>query len=496
MPYKFLKNYSFFIVAALVIVIESINILKGNWQSDFWEHSSAIKVLSENLFNPSHPYLKLNISHPFFSPYNITVAAFAKVAHLNSIQALSFMAFFNLVFLLFSFYRFCLSLFNDKANMIAALSLIFILFFWGQAPFGWSGFYHFMVFHYVLPYPSTFAMALTFLILSILIKNFQLTYFDRTTPWIILLSTIVFITHPNTGIVLFILIIGLNFSYSDKALKFTLLRSSSLIGTTILLSFLWPYFNMYSVLFGYNNEFSISWERLYHGEPRIAWPLFTVIPGIFLMNKNRISSFLLISIAMMSGLFVAGYLFNIYGFSRLISAIMMFTQILIAYFIVNFLSHKSAKGNAYAFFIGVCFLVCIFLNRKLISESLNLPSGHFYKNYEFLREKIKKDDLVLSDLNSSLGIPSFNGKVIAIRKPIYWVNDIKERREALNAFFANETTDTIRKVILQKYKPDYVLLDLDRVNPTPSFINWLEQQGQIVYKTDKIELLHVMANDK
>jgi hypothetical protein len=251
---------------------------------------------------------------------------------------------------------------------------------------------------------------------------------------------------------------------------------------------------MYSVLFNYNEEFSISWERLYHGEPRIAWPLFTLIPGIFLMKKNKINSFLFISIALMSGLFVAGYLFRIYGFSRLISAIMMFTQILIAYFIVSFLFNKSDKRNVYIFFIGFCLLTCIFLNRKSINETLNLSSGHFYKNYEFLRNKINKDDLVISDLNSSLGIPSFNGKVIAIRKPIYWVNDIKERRYALNTFFANETTDITRRAILQKYAPDYILLDLDRVTPTIAFINWLEQQGNIIHKRDKIELIQVTVN--
>jgi hypothetical protein len=106
MLYKIIKNYSFFIVAALIFISESINILKGNWQSDFWEHSSAVKALTENLFNPSHPYLNLNISHPFFSPYNVAVAAFAKIAHLDSIQVLFFMAFFNLAFFLFHFINF------------------------------------------------------------------------------------------------------------------------------------------------------------------------------------------------------------------------------------------------------------------------------------------------------------------------------------------------------------------------------------------------------
>jgi len=488
---KLVNKYSFLLVATALFIFESFAILKGNWQSDFWDHSSAIKALSENLLHPSHPYLKLNTPHPFFSPYSVAVAAFAKAAHLNSIQALTCMAFFNLVLFLFSFYRFCQSLFKEKASLIAALGLIFALFLWGNGPYGWSGFYHFMVLHSVLPYPSTFAISLTFLTLSILINNFKLAYFDRPTIWIILLSTIVFITHPNTGILLFILIIGLNFSLSGYTFKFTFLRSFLLIVTTILLSFFWPYFNMPDVLFSYNEEFNTSWERLYHGERRIAWPFLALIPGIFFAPKNKITYFFFVSVAIMVVLFVAGYFLKMYGFSRLISGIMMFTQILIAYLIVTFFFHKNVKRILYIFFVSFCFLFCLLLNRKLIIETFYIPTGHFYKGYEFLREKINPDDLVLSDLGSSLGIPSFNGKVISTGKPVYWIKDSKERREAVKAFFTKENPDSLRKIIIDKYNPDYILLDSTRLDLKPSTIQWIRSLGETIYKKKQLELIRI-----
>ena len=489
---RFLKNYSFFIIAILLFIIEAINILKGNWQSDFWEHSAVVKELSEDLWSPSNPFFRSDIPHPFFSPYAVFVAAFARITHLNSIQALGWMAFFNLIFFLFSFYKFCLSLFKEKASIVGTIGLIFMLFFWGKGPFGWSGFYHFMALHQVLPYPSTFAIALTFFILSILIKDQHASYLNQKTIGIVLLNTIVLLVHPNTALFLFTVIISLNFCFSNYSIKYTIIRSIVLILPAILLSFLWPYFSMIDLLFGNNEDFQLASKKLYRGGVRVNWPFLLLIPGIFLIKKDKIISFFLLSLSLMIGIFFLGYLIRVYTVSRLISGIMMFAQLLMAYFIViSFFQKNKMLNKAYVCFIIACFSVTLFINRKLINDSLHIPYGHFYKDYNFLRQLVNTDDVVLSDRGSSSGIPSFNGKVISNDKPVYWISDIKERREAMRTFFTKENPDSIRKIVIDKYKPDYILLDHSRLDLQPLTIQWIRSLGEAVYKKDQKELIHL-----
>ncbi|MBS1668452.1 MAG: hypothetical protein JST58_13835 [Bacteroidetes bacterium] len=59
----------------------------------------------------------------------------------------------------------------------------------------------------------------------------------------------------------------------------------------------------------------------------------------------------------------------------------------------------------------------------------------YYRKFDFLRTTIHDDDIVLSDAQSNWIIPSFNGKVIWSIHPLYWLNDIYQRRADVKSFF-------------------------------------------------------------
>ena len=175
---KIINHYSFILVATLLVSFELVYILKGYWSGDFWEHSAVVNELSRNLLHPNNPIIQGNIPHPLISPYSVLVAIFSKITNLNPILALTYFAFFNLIFFLFSFHKFCVSVFRGKSGLVSTISLLLILFFFGKNPLLWSGFYHILTLNYVLPYPSTFAMSLTFLILSLIWRGLCRYYLE------------------------------------------------------------------------------------------------------------------------------------------------------------------------------------------------------------------------------------------------------------------------------------------------------------------------------
>lgn len=490
--FKTINRYSFLIAAFFLIIFEILLVLKGQWGGDFWEHSAVVNELSKHLLHPNNPIIKTNVpANAFFSPYSLLVAIFSRITHLNSIQSLECFAVFNLVFLLLSFYLFCKNVFREGHQFVATLSLLFILFFWGKEPYFWSGFYHVLVLNYVLPYPSTFSISLSFLILSIVAKNQTPKHIN--TFVVMLLSTVVFITHPTTGMFLYIAIIALNFSFNDYSIKQCIIKSSIVIIPSLLLCLLWPYYNIIALMLGNNSDFNRDSLKLYVSPFQINWPILMIIPSLFVIKKDRIFNFFLIAIIIMTLIYIGGYALKIYGVSRLISNIMMFAHFLIAYTVFSLLKEQRLHGNIYYISLSMAILLSLGINFRpfyyTFISIFKTKNIEYYNRYDFLRTHVSSDDVILSDGNSNLIIPSFNGKVVSYIFPVYWVNDIEERRNEVNSFFNSKTSDSLRQVIMQKYKPDYILINFGETNFNGSTLQWLESNGQIAYKENQMELI-------
>jgi hypothetical protein len=471
--FSFLNTYSFRIVATSLVFLESILILKGEWAGDFWEHSAVVKELSEQLLHPRNPIIKSETPHAFFSPYSLLVAVFSRTTGLSSIHALSCFAFFNLLLFIYSYYRFCTSVFKENYQLIATFGLLFILFFYGERPFQWSGFYHIRILNYVLPYPSTFAISISFLVLALVARDDAFTNYWNIAITIIL-SSIVFITHPTTAVFLYIGISALNFSIVNTFIKKSSLRSAIVIFTSIALSLLWPYYNMLDLLLSNGDNFNTDSQILYKDILQKNWPLA------------------LMAISLMILTLILGYLTNVYGFSRLISNVMLFAHFLIAYLVVLHIKEPVAYSKWYFLVLGIAIILSLNLNFHRFLYSFNIFRKRdtvYYEKYSFLKFKVAPDDIVLSDAESSFILISYNGKVVSSKRPLYWIDDIDERRAAVETFFNRETPDDQRNFILQKYQPDYILIDHIKVNLKSSSIDWLRRLGKIAYTKDNLELI-------
>lgn len=486
-----LKKYPYSSFAGLLILFCFFFILKGRWSNDFWEHAAVVRELSANLFHPSNPIINENIPHAFFSPYSLLVALFSILSGANAVVSLEFFAFFNLVFFIYSFYLFCKNIFTEKQQLIAFWGLLFILFFWGIYPIYWSGFYHIMVLGYVLPYPSTFVIALSFMTLAILAGAIKKKISILKIVILVLLCTIAFITHPMTAVFLFAGIISTALVFSNYSVKKFFLWSGIIIAPAILLSFLWPYFNVLDLLFARNPDFENDSKTIYTELFPRYWPVLFALPGIIIFRKERSYQFLIILLFSLILVISAGWILKSYGGARLFACVVITAHLITACTIMLFLPGKKKFQKIYLIILGAAFIVSVFMNgTDLIKTSkFNSIWVEDYRKYEFLRNCVAADELILSDESTNWYIPAFGGKVISSRHPLYWVKDLEERRNATKSFFDTLTSDSSRTDIIKKYNPDYILIDCTKVHLSKDTREWLCNIGQNMYKREPMELI-------
>ncbi len=490
---NFLIRHSFILFATALIIFESISILNTDTGGDFWEHAAVVNELSKNPFHPSNPIISAGTPHAFFSPYALLAGLVSKLTKLDSIYTLHYcFSFFNLFFFLFCFYRFCRSLFIVNRQLIATVSLLFILFFWGKEPFPWSGFYHIMVLNYVLCYPSTFAMALSLLVLSMLAREPFGKFHSPRILLMILLNTIVLLTHPTTAIQLFAGIMALNYCFSNYSFKNCLIRSSLVILPALLLSLCWPYFKILGLAFGNNEDFHNVSRLLYRAIISKNWPFLLVLPALLIVKIDKIVFFFSIYIVLLVLGYTGGYMTRNYGLSRLISGIMVSGQFLMAYITITAVKASRPWARVYAGLLGIAFAISLLRNNEMLQRSFALPRIRFYEKYDFLRDMVGPEDIILSDKRTNWIIPAYSGKVIASANPLYWVNDLPERRKVIESFFTKETPDSARQRWLNKYHPAFILLDHSTITLEAPTLAWLETSaGKIIYQKGPLELIRL-----
>jgi len=484
-----LYSYPFYIASSILFLLEGAKIARNEWGGDFWTHSAVVHELSFHLLHPKNPIIKSEIPHAFYSPYSLLVASFASLTHFNTIRVLEIFAYFNLAFFLVSFYLFTKSIFKEHRQLLACAGLVLMLLFWGADPPGWSGFYHLIVLKDVLPYPSTFAMSLAFFVLSILSRKPSLNFFK--TVFVIILSSVILISHPTTFVFLFLSTIALYRSFHSLSIPVTLAKTAVVILPSLLLCLLWPYFNIIDLFTRDNAIFHQESKVLYQDIPEKVWPAAAALPALIFFKKDRVFNFLSLSIAIMLVVYVAGDLTGKYGLSRLLSPIMIYGDLLIIYFIFYLFKTNTNLFKVYLLSCLTGLILCVYINRALLTRTLDLlkpPQTHYYSRYAFLQKIVNRYDLILSDTNSNQYIPTFSGKVISFRSPLYWVNDINERKASVISFFNPSTSDTLRQTIINNYHPDYLLIDQSS-KLTDSTLLWLKRNGRAVYAEDELLLI-------
>ena len=480
----------------------------GFWSGDFWEHSAVVKALSELPFNPNHPILLLKAPHAFMSPYSLFVATLSKISGLSSVDALAIFGLFNFLLFAYGLKLFC-SIFNQSAGeKIAFYALLFSLFLWGENPWPYSGFFHIEVIGFVMPYPSTFSIALSliglrlFNTISFAVLLQPGTIYKLITVWFIAL--VVLLSHALTFIFLVSGLFFIGFLNNKNYLRQlgTLLL---LLATVVLAAFCWPYYPVRELLLGSSSVYHLSNAVMYWDVTNRIWPNLLLSPFLFLSLRNRTANVMLMWITALGLIYFLGWLTGNYSIGRILSFCILLFHVLTAFGLIQLeVFFEKSYRSLHCLFVCSLALVLFAVSLPTMQTSLRkiLTIANQLKNHQspfnkttfgnlvFINQHVTSNDLVIADIETSWMAPSFGGKVIGAMHPQAFVADMPERNQAITEFFNSQLNKAQRLEILRQYQPKFLILDIQ--NPHSAAIQEeLSEFIQLIEQNAKYRLFSV-----
>lgn len=483
------KKYATWLLIT-ISVIEIVLILRGQRAGDFWEHTAVLKELIHAPFHPSHPIILSDLPHAFFSPYLVVLGLIGNITKASPITLLSVAAVLNLFLWLYGMFLLVKAFYPQKTWSIYFYLLLLHLFAWGPLPWIYSSFFHFSTLHYVLSYPSTFAVALGFISAYLFVRTFETTRYRIVFLLIIVvLNAVTLLTHPTSFLLTISLISVIAFKRIRQHTVLTVTLAAVGLLTPLILVNLWPYYSFWDLFL------SASSGSQFHNDSRVLYQqvLIRIAPTLLVvffirkedltLRNDAILLFITLLIIYLYGLFSGQT-----GFGRVISFMVLALHLLIAYRLGT-LNNLRGRDSLVLLLLMVSCLPFMFNAVKTTYNDITFSKNDFYSNYEFLGKHLDSDDVVVTDRGSLRLIPAFGGRVTASVFPPYWIKDNEERMNDLAVFFSESTDAATRKAILTKYHADFVLLDKRHAFLKDTLIHTLDLD--LEYQNSRFILLKV-----
>ncbi len=473
-----LSRHRYLLLCLLVLFKVAIHATNGIWYGDFWEHSAAVKAFVTDPFHPSHPFFALSAPHAFLTPYHLMVASFVRLTGLDVINSLALFGVVNYCLLVTGLFWYVRGFAGDHAARSSFFALLCILFLWGPNPWGYSGFLHFGLIADVLPYASTFAAAISLIVLAIGFGGLRIAG-PRQAIAITVLSAIVLLSHPLTYV---FLATGLFCQCLQGHDSTAILRQTGrlvlILAASCALATCWPYFSIVALLTGAGDVYHSSNRLVYVDIIQRTWPIFLLSPLMFGALRNAKERTILLHILLLVMIYGMGYATGKYSYGRDVTFIAILAQILIgdriARLETSICSSRPMVDKIMCILIGVALLAWAStwlmptVTRSLtVLNSLRLgrqvSNQQMYADLTFLPRFVQTNDVVLSDIETSWLVPTFAGKVIAGLHAQAFIDDQETRIADLKRFFDPQSDDNDRRSIIQTYKPAFLLLDKQEI---------------------------------
>lgn len=484
----------FVVLGLALLVVMAAQASRGFWIGDFWQHAACLRELILHPFSPSHPQFALQAPSAFFSPYLVAVALAAKAAGLGAMKALPLAGLFNLGLLLFAMRAFVAQTFPDEsADSVSFYFLLFMLVLWGRDPWVWSSFFQ-GVLGDSLPYPSTFAMALTFGALA-LYQSWQKNSVIARLAAVSAATAAVFLTHPSTGITLCVLLLAFELGRSPKVSGPGLAALFGALVAALLLACAWPYYPFKDLLTGSQSaEFHANSRVLYEHVLARTWPASIGLYALWLRRRENRRDPLLLAAGGLALVYVYGWASGLWGYGRSISHLVIILQLAAAQWAAR-LEKRSPLSLGYAALLGGT-LYGAWGFRSPIREAF-AGSKYSYENSPILSklpELAGPRDVIFSDAGTNWVVPAFAGRVVSYDWPLYWVPDLAQRRADTALFFAKGTACVLRAGLLKKYDAKYLLLNGSAVPMASRLVPLLRRWGDQVYSDNNFLMVRLKSS--
>jgi len=463
--------------------------------SDYWEHTAVLRALIADPWHPRHPLVVTDAGSPRFGPHFLLVALVSRAVHFGPIDAMALASVLNAVLFVSGIFLFFRSYFRDALASLFGLVVMFGTWLDGAPHF--SNVYKLAVFYSVAGYPSSAALGLTLLGLTLVV---HLLRAETLRPKLLALSAFVwayvYLTHPLTAMMS--LTAAVLLAATEPGIeRRRRLWVAGMVPAGIVLAVLWPYYPALGMVMK-GTAARVS-HRIASAENAELHPfyapsaLFQIIGyalfalpcfGYFVVVRRHL--FLVLGTLAMLAVFVVAAFLDIPLGHRFVLLAVFFLQIGLVFLLLTLtprgvpLPHWAQRlplraGAAVS--VGALLLFLVVSNVRAAERRFGEFRGgtsHTVRLSRRIGQLAGTDAVVLGDAQTCWSVPTFGPRIVAPHHSNPLVPDTDERKLAVRRFYSYSLSDAERTRTLARYHVTHVLFNGRQGGPAERFV---EQRG-------------------
>lgn len=480
--------------AAIVAVVAVVNLTASTAtafpESDAWSHVAALDEWASDITDPGHPHIAVMTPSARYIPPFLPLAALSALigwSALTTFALSAILASAALTAVMYGFYRLLLP--DEPWAPLVGLGLL--LFGWGLAV-PWSGLFELRSLVAVAGYPSAwgFVAGLAMVLAAARAADNSSRWWLGTTA---LLSAVAMISHPISAM----------FTYSVAAVvavdqgwrRFVKPGLAAVAG--IALAFAWPFFSLLDVIteplvFGEGDRLPLPFYSIGRVLALVAPALIGLYALVKLQDRRRLA--LIGGTAAMTILWLANTFIVVpLGGRFLIYAVFYLHVAAVAWLLPWRRQLTTAEPAAVALraVVGVLIVGHVFLliadvggKRLTVSGISDLPTTGetgIVNQMEDIASVVPDEAIVMADDITGFVLPAFSGKVTAVDRDTFGVDDVAARVADRDEFFAETTMPSRRVELLTNYGATFILFAPEDVGKVVSAD--LEAMGLVTVTT-------------
>ncbi|MEU7424268.1 hypothetical protein [Streptomyces sp. NPDC040750] len=471
-------------VAALVLVLLLLVVVRLPWAGDLGMHAATVQRLSRSLAHPGNPLIDADTPSPYYSPWMLVLGCAAKLTGLSVFVVLRMAALVSLALLVSGVWRYVRTLSAHRAAPATAfLSLVFL---WGPLLFEWSGFLSLNSLALTVSYPSVFALGLSFHFWA------WLTRAVRTGAgwgvWLGLgaLWALILLCHQFTGVVASLGALATVIAARPGRPVLPRLGAALALGLAVL--WLWPYYDFFA-LFSAGADLEAVHRPLYeHLAARFGLVLLGVVALVARGRRDHRDP-LALFFALGALVFAAGGLTGHYSWGRALPAALIPAQLAAALEAVT--AGRRAVRTAWAWVLGAALVAGAWTQAGTLGYVTGrhaLPGVVAAKyrtpwtGYQWImRAGVSYGDVVMARRMPARQIPAYGPYTVAPGYPDVFLRDAGRREAAVSRYFDARTSPAERRRILREYGVRWVVGPGDLAGPQVRRVT-AGPGGQVLYR--------------
>jgi hypothetical protein len=270
-------------------------------------------------------------------------------------------------------------------------------------------------------------------------------------------------------------------------------------GAAFLIAGLWPYYPFFQLIFNNKSHVNADHVAFYPGLVHLLLMVILCLVGLpllWLRFRNNRRDFLALGFICSVAIYLLGGLTGTLLLGRILPLAALMLQLSTADWFARSRTDHSASWRA-GNMLWMRHLIIASAACGVLTMLPGLISAipifqNSYGEYAFLSDNVPQYESVLTDLNTSLKVPVFGGKVVAFSPghTLFFVNCASREKDATRFFW--EIADALdREEIVRKYQVKFIVVNKRSVAYWPDVLRSVHSLSSIQYADGDMVLLRI-----